>query len=55
MIGGKKDLLLLRPQEFRYLVCKNYKIIYWINVQKNRIEIANIFDCRQNPKKMNEI
>jgi plasmid stabilization system protein ParE len=54
-IGQKEELLTDRPQNFRYLVFKNYKIIYWINESKNRIEIANIFDCRQNPNKMNEI
>ncbi|MCH8318063.1 MAG: type II toxin-antitoxin system RelE/ParE family toxin [Bacteroidetes bacterium] len=53
-IGQKEELLVDRPQDFRYLVFKSYKIIYWINESKNRIEIANVFDCRQNPIKMNE-
>ncbi len=53
---GQKELLLERyEQKFRYLVYKNYKIIYWINLGKGRIEIANIFDTRQNPSKMEEI
>ena len=51
-IGQKELLLVDRPQEFRYLVYKNYKIVYWINVDKNRIEIVNIFDCRQNPEEI---
>lgn len=46
-----EELLKSRPQEFRYLVHTNYKIIYWINEDKQRIVIANIFDTRQNPKK----
>lgn len=43
-----------RKQTFRYLVFKNYKIVYWINTNFNRIEIANVFDCRQDPKKLME-
>ena len=35
----KEELLLDRIQNFRYLVYKNYKIIYWYNKEKNRIEI----------------
>lgn len=41
-------------QEFRYLVFKSYKIIYWINYDFNRIEVANVFDTRQDPKKIAE-
>ena len=48
-IGQREILLKDRFQEFRYLIYKNYKIIYWINENKNRIEIVNVFDCRQNP------
>ena len=55
LIGQKEILLKDRIQEFRYLVYKNYKIIYWVNTKKQRIEIVNLFDCRQNPQKMNEI
>jgi len=51
-IGQKEKLLSDRPQNFRYLVFKNYKIIYWINQNKNRIDIVNVFDSRQNPLKM---
>ena len=53
--GQKEELLKDRQEEFRYLVYKSYKIIYWINEEKQRIEIANVFDCRRNPTKMNEI
>jgi len=35
-IGQKEELLKNREQEFRYLVFKNYKIIYWINTEKSR-------------------
>lgn len=55
LIGQKEILLAARLQDFRYLVYKNYKIIYWVNIKRHRIEIVNLFDCRQNPQKMNEI
>ena len=51
-IGQREILLKDRFQEFRYLIYKNYKIIYWINENKNRIEIVNVFDTRQNPDKL---
>ena len=54
-IGPKEKLLEKREQEFRYLVHKSYKIIYWVNSNKKRIEIANVFDTRRNPEKMDEI
>lgn len=53
-IGQVEELLIHRKQGFRYLVYKNYKIIYWINSEFNRIEIANVFDTRQNPEKIND-
>ncbi|WP_026903744.1 type II toxin-antitoxin system RelE/ParE family toxin [Pedobacter glucosidilyticus] len=52
LLGQEEELLTDRPQDFRYLLYKNYKIIYWINSVKNRIEISDIFDCRQNPEKL---
>lgn len=54
-IGQVEISLKHRKQEFRYLVFKNYKIVYWINYDFNRIEIANVFDTRQDPEKINEI
>lgn len=53
-IGQKEILLSERFQEFSYLVYKNYKIIYWVNVDKHRIEIINVFDTRQNPAKLEQ-
>lgn len=49
-LGTKESLLEKYSQEFRYLVEGNYKIIYWID--ENIITIAAVFDCRQNPTKM---
>jgi len=51
--SGQVEILLRKyPQEFRYLVYKKYKIIYWINVGKKRIEISTVFDTRQDPNKI---
>lgn len=49
-IGVIEELLKDRSQEFRYLICKNYKIIYCLN--KDKIEIIDVFDTRQNPIKL---
>jgi len=51
-IGQIEELLIDRPNGFRYLVFKSYKIIYWINKSENRIEINDVFDSRQNPIKI---
>ena len=51
-IGQKEELLANYPQDFRYLVFKNYKIIYWVNQDKSRIDIFHVFDTRQNPSKI---
>lgn len=51
-IGAVEPLLKAREQGFRYLIHKNYKIIYWYNKNKKRIEISDVFDTRQNPIKL---
>ena len=51
-IGQVEELLKDRKSTFRYLVYKNYKIIYWVNREKNQIEINDVFDARQNPLKI---
>jgi plasmid stabilization system protein ParE len=55
LIGQLEELLAKRKENFRYLVYKNYKIIYWINDQMKRIEIVDVFDTRQNPSKMQRV
>jgi toxin ParE1/3/4 len=50
LAGAKEELLADYPEEFRYLVEGNYKIIYW--KEKELITIALVFDSRQNPEKM---
>lgn len=51
-IGAVEEFLSERKEKFRFLVYKDYKVIYWINKSENRVEIADIFDTRQNPIKL---
>lgn len=52
-MGQLEEYLKNRKVAFRYILYKkNYKIIYWINQEKNWIEINDVFDVRQYPKKM---
>jgi plasmid stabilization system protein ParE len=53
-IGQIELNLKHREKEFRYLVYKNYKIVYWVNYDSKRVEIANVFDTRQDPNKLDE-
>lgn len=51
--GPKEELLSNHPDEYRYLVESNYKIIYW--KKENTITIASVFDCRQSPNKIRKV
>lgn len=53
LAGAKEELLSDYPEDYRYLVESNYKIIYW--KKENLITIASVFDCRQNPSKIKKI
>ena len=53
LAGPKEELLSEYPEDFRYLIESNYKIIYW--KKDNLITIASVFDCRQNPEKIRKI
>ena len=55
LAGRKEDLLANRPQDFRFLLIKNYKIIYWIDYKFNIINISMVFDTRQYPEKINKV
>jgi len=46
-------LLKDRKETYRYLIFKNYKILYSVDSQQNLIKVADVFDTRQNPKKIN--
>ncbi len=49
-IGQVEPLLKNRKNQYRYLVFENFKIIYWVD--KPYVNIATVFDCRQNPIKL---
>lgn len=52
--SGPLELLLTdRKNEFRYLIEGNYKIIYWKG--EKIVNIATVFDCRQNPELIKDI
>lgn len=53
-MGVKEELLSDRAQEFRYFITGNYKILYYINFKAQRVVIANVFDTRQNPLKLDD-
>ena len=53
LVGPKEEILVEYPEDFRYLVESNFKIIYWKN--EDFITIASVFDCRQNPEKIKKL
>jgi len=52
LIGQGEELLKQRETEYRYLVFKNYKLIYSVDNLNGFIKIADVFDTRQNPPKL---
>lgn len=54
-IGAIEEILRNRPQQFRFLIYKNYKVIYWIDNNANAAFIATVFDTRQNPTKIHDL
>lgn len=53
--GRKEDLLETRSQDFRFIILKNYKIIYWVDYEFGIINISMVFDTRQNPHNIKKI
>ncbi|GAB1857424.1 type II toxin-antitoxin system RelE/ParE family toxin [Flavobacteriaceae bacterium MHTCC 0001] len=51
-IGQEETLLKERKIQYRYLVYKNYKLIYSVDESDKFIKIADVFDTRQNPPKI---
>ena len=52
-IGQEEELLKQREIHYRYLLFKNYKLIYAVDKENGFIKITDVFDTRQNPPKMN--
>lgn len=53
-MGTLEPLLEKDPRNFRYILYKSYKIIYWFNKDRKAIEIVDVFDSRQNPIKISK-
>ena len=53
-VGPLEKSLSHRVEKFRFVVFKNYKIIYRTNEDLKRIEIFNVFDTRQDPLKLKQ-
>lgn len=51
-IGQLEPMLKGRKIQFRYLLHQSYKLIYWINIDQNQIEIMDVFDTHQFPEKI---
>ena len=52
-IGQTEESLKHRKIDYRYIVHKNYKLIYSVDNIKKSIKIVDVFDTRQNPIKIN--
>ena len=48
-IGQEEELLTSYSLNFRYIIFKNDKIIYAVNLEEKSIKIFDVFDTRQNP------
>lgn len=51
-IGKEEEFLKERTIQYRFLVFKNYKLIYSVDLEKGFIKIADVFDARQNSIKI---
>lgn len=51
-LGQKEEQLDDLQKEYRYLIHHTYKIIYSVDLKDRMIKIADVFDTRQNPKKI---
>lgn len=51
-IGQKEPTIQYRLITYHYILALNYKIIYSIDDDETLIKIADVFDTRQNPNKI---
>ncbi len=52
LMGQEEELLKEREIGYRYIIFRNFKLIYSIDSENGFIKIADIFDTRQNPIKI---
>ena len=52
LIGQEEELLKQREILYPYLIFKNYKVIYSLDMENGFLKIADVFDTRQNPAKI---
>lgn len=48
-IGQSESLLSERKIQYRYLIFKNFKLIYSVDEEAQFIKIVDVFDTRRNP------
>ena len=53
-VGQLEPLLKEKPISYRYLVYKSFKIIYSVDENEKQIKIADVFDTRQKPEKIEQ-
>lgn len=51
-LGQCEEWLLDRSVEYRYLVFRQFKLIYSIDFNMKYIKMADVFDSRQDPQNM---
>ena len=51
-LGQVEPSLFELKETYRYVIYKSYKIIYSVDEINNLINIADVFDTRQNPEKI---
>lgn len=51
-LGQMEELLVDRTEPYHYLISRNYKVIYSIDELRSSVNIADVFDTRQNPIKI---
>lgn len=52
---GQVEALIEKRETYRYLIYKSYKIIYSVDEKKGLIKVADVFDTRQDPNKIEEL
>ena len=51
-IRKREELLTHRTQDYRRLIVNNYKVVHTLDQQDRIVKVSDVFDTRQNPKKL---